>query len=476
MKRTRQQRQKARKKGRNRKLNSWSEQDMASAIDEYMKRKREVGNSSVGLRQIARMYGVPKSTFERRVNGKVPGSRHACGRPTALSCKEEDELTEHIRSLARRGFPLSEKQVRELATEYANRNGLTIFAKSKNNQAGYYWLQGFLKRHPELKVKKAEGLSIARAQAMNKQKIEHWFTQYQNLLTECNILDVPSYIWNLDESGLQDYFVSKRAVGETGIPLLQVTAGDKAETTTVLPVFNAVGVVAALMIIFKGSRLKPEWRIGMPSGAMLRCSNDGWINKDLFLEFGKTFVQSLPQTEGRKHVLLLDGHGSHTYNFEFLKLMSENNVEVMCFPPHTSHCLQPADKSLFKSLKTHWTLEGLQYTRDNGGLKVGKKNFFKIFNPAWERSATVENLQSGFRATGIFPINFHIIPEVAYAPSMTTEVMEQNTEETTNNEPQENHVSPDISLNQLSQTEPMVIACLPLSQLLGLPFIEVTSF
>lgn len=65
MKRTRQQRQKARKKGRNRKLNSWSEQDMASAIDEYMKRKREVGNSSVGLRQIARMYGVPKSTFER---------------------------------------------------------------------------------------------------------------------------------------------------------------------------------------------------------------------------------------------------------------------------------------------------------------------------------------------------------------------------------------------------------------------------
>ena len=157
MTRTRQQwllKSKSRKKER--KLNSWSEAAMAAAVNEYVKRKHEVGNkSSVGLRQIARMYSVPSSTFERRVNGKVLGTGHACGRPTALNCQEEKELTEHIQSLARRGFPLSEKQVRQLATEYADRNGLAVFAKSKSNQAGYYWLQGFLKRHPELKVKKS---------------------------------------------------------------------------------------------------------------------------------------------------------------------------------------------------------------------------------------------------------------------------------------------------------------------------------
>ena len=44
---------------------------------------------------------------------------------------------------------------------------------------------------------------------MNKEKIQHWFSQYHKLLTECNIMDVPSHIWNLDESGLQDCFVSK---------------------------------------------------------------------------------------------------------------------------------------------------------------------------------------------------------------------------------------------------------------------------
>ena len=491
MARTRQQRAKTSTRKKGRALNKWSEASMAAAIKEYVAR-RAANSANVGLREIARTYNVPTSTLERRVKGKVHGSSHASGRPTVLTVAEEKELTEHIQSLARRGFPLAEKQVRELATEYAERNGLAIFSNSKQKQAGYYWLRGFLKRHPELKVKRAEGLSIARAQAMNKEKIQHWFSQYEKLLTECNIVDVPSHIWNLDESGLQDYFVSKRAVGETGIPLHQVTAGDRAETTTVLPVFNAVGVVAVLMIIFKGTRLKAEWRVDMPSGAMLTCSKDGWINKELFLDFGKKFVESLPKVAGRKHVLLLDGHGSHTYNFEFLKLMADNNVEVMCFPPHTSHCLQPADKSLFKSLKTHWTLEGLQYTRDHGGVKVGKKNFFKVFSPAWQKSATVENLQSGFRATGMFPVNSRAIPEVAYLPSMTTEQLpdtdpHQNVEvrpaETTQallvNSPtdtvvdQVQPIEQSLLVQQGPTDEPMVIAYLTLPQIqqLGLHLI-----
>jgi len=45
-----------------------------------------------------------------------------------------------------------------------------VFDNSKNKQAGYYWLHGFLKRHPDLKLKKAEGLSAASAQAVNEEK------------------------------------------------------------------------------------------------------------------------------------------------------------------------------------------------------------------------------------------------------------------------------------------------------------------
>jgi len=202
-----------------------------------------------------------------------------------------------------------------------------------------------------------------------------WFESYKQLLIDCNIMDVPSHIWNADECGVQDVFLSNRAVGETGLPLYQVTSGEKGETTTILPAFNAMGSVAALMVIFKAQRIKVEWATRSPNGTISRGSKDGWINKELFFEFGKKFVEGITKDD-RKHILLLDGHGSHVYNLDFINLMKENNVEIFCFPPHTSHWLQPADKSVFKSFKTHWTTEGLKFNKDLGGRKLGKTNFF----------------------------------------------------------------------------------------------------
>jgi len=53
------------------------------------------------------------------------------------------------------GTPLRERERRvlwRLIRPYANKNGLPIFSKSKSQHAGYFWLRGFLNRHPELKV------------------------------------------------------------------------------------------------------------------------------------------------------------------------------------------------------------------------------------------------------------------------------------------------------------------------------------
>jgi len=395
---------------------------MANAIAECIAAKEQ--GREYGIRRAARAYGVPRSTLERRVNGKVAGSKHSSGRPTAFSEQEESELVDLLTTMARRGFPLREREVRSLATDYATKNGLLVFAQNKTQNAGYFWMQGFLRRHPELKVKRAEGLSAARAQAVNEVKIMHWFDQLKQVLMNANVLNMPEFIWNLDESGLQDVFQSKRAIGESGRQLYQVQAAEKGDTTTIVPVFNAVGTVASLMVIFKGVRLRPECCVGSPNNAVVKCSPDGWINKELFYELGASFVKYLKSQNyapQQKHVLLLDGHGSHVYNVDFLKMMASNNVEVFCFPPHTSHILQPADVSVFKSLKTNWTTEGLKFTRETAGKKVGRQHFFQVFTPAWEKSSSVENIQAGFRKTGIFPFNQQAIPKCAFLPSLTTE-------------------------------------------------------
>ena len=94
--------------------------------------------------------------------------------------------------------------------------------------------------------------------------MNNWFNNYEKLLRDLNIKELPSHVWNLDESGFQDYFVPHRAVGESGAPLYNVTGGEKGEHVTVLPVFNAIGEFGPLMVIFKGTKTKTDWAVGSP--------------------------------------------------------------------------------------------------------------------------------------------------------------------------------------------------------------------
>ncbi|KAJ8352285.1 hypothetical protein SKAU_G00237610 [Synaphobranchus kaupii] len=105
------------------------------------------------------------------------------------------------------------------------------------------------------------------------------------------------------------------------------------------------------------------------------------------------FVQQLPKNDPRPLLLLLDGHSSHTYNMPFLNLMKEKNMHILCYPPHTTHALQPADKALFRSLKHHC---------------MGKSSHRK-------------KCPGRFRRTEMFPLNKDAIDQRIYAPSITTE-------------------------------------------------------
>ena len=68
---------------------------------------------------------------------------------------------------------------------------------------------------------------------------------------------------------------------------------------------------------------------------LVRVSDKGYINKELFVEFGKLFIGHLKRQElidGRPHLLILDCHYSHLYNFQFLELMKEHSITVFALP------------------------------------------------------------------------------------------------------------------------------------------------
>lgn len=367
------------KKNQQRKLNNWDPVRMEKAINEFHEGK-------LSLRQISRSWNIPKSTLQRRLTGKVKVSGHASGRPTVLSQNYETQLADYLKDLSRRGFPLCPLDVRSLAYQFSVKNSCGGIGSEKTMIAGRFWFKRFMKSHPELSLRKPEGLSAARAMGCNKEVVLKWFAMYSETVEKLGIGDNPSHVWNCDETGLQDIFIPKKVVGERSSSSYQITSGEKGETTTVLAGFNGVGLYTPLLVLFKGKRMKPEWAVGSPKDTIIRMTDNGWITSDTFTDWAQAFVNFVPK-DGKPHLLLLDGHSSHTFNTPFLDLMTANNIHVISFPSHTTHVLQPADKSLFKSLKANWTAEGLKFNRENGGKKPVKSDFFRIFTPAWTKTA-----------------------------------------------------------------------------------------
>ena len=105
----------------------------------------------------------------------------------------------------------------------------------------------------------------------------------------------------------------------------------------------------------------------------------------------------------------------------FFDEMRENNIHVMAIPPHTSHILQPLDSTPFAQFKRNWQNRLLDWNSANNAKILANSHFFEVFLPAWRESMTVAKIQSGFRKTGVFPVNMGAIPKAKYAPSQVTD-------------------------------------------------------
>ena len=155
-------------------------------------------------------------------------------------------------------------------------------------------------------------------------------------------------------------------------------------------------------------------------------SENGWIDKRLFYNYGKKlieYIRNIDQLGPDKHnLLLMDSHNSHTFNFQFIKLMNENNIHVLALPAHTTHCLQPLDDVPFANFKGAWYEGVRQYVRSSGAKKLSKAEFFCVFSPAWVKAITVNQVKAGFRNTGVWPVDRKAISDSKIGPSLQEDV------------------------------------------------------
>lgn len=385
---------------------SWKEEDLRNAIN-------KVNNDGYSVRKASMEFNIPRKTLERKLktgcDSKIP-----MGPSSSLGSANELRLVRHIKEMQTHGFPLTRDCVRRLAYDFAMQLGLKHKFNNEKGKAGYDWLQLFLSRHPDLSVRKSEGVSLARIQGMNRDEIKEYFNLLSTLMEENDLVNKPGSIFNMDESGLQLNSRPGIVVAEKGSKTVPVvTSSEKGETITVLACCNAEGMFLPPFVVMKGVNKKKEWEDNMPPGSKVVMSKkSAYVNAEIFFEWLSDHF--LPRKPLGTVMLILDGHTSHSSSVQMLEFCEMNGIILVCLPSHTTHYLQPLDRSVFKSLKHHFYSAVEKWQRNHPDRKVGRLQFGDLLQDCWGKAATPANAVSGFKATGIYPFNPDAIPDYAF--------------------------------------------------------------
>jgi hypothetical protein len=90
------------------------------------------------------------------------------------------------------------------------------------------------------------------------------------------------------------------------------------------------------------------------SNATMAMQENAWMTGHLFSSWISHFVRALEVRGGisptNRHLLILDGHGSHV-TLEIVHKARQTGLDLLTLPSHTSHMLQSLEVSIFKPFK-----------------------------------------------------------------------------------------------------------------------------
>lgn len=274
-------------------------------------------------------------------------------------------------------------------------------------------MTGFLGRNQDIKIRKSEGISIARLRGMNRNDVKSYFDLLETVLKDNDLFAKPSNIFNMDETGLQLNNRPGAVLAKKGSKVVAtITSTEKGETVTVIACCNAEGVFLPPACIMKGKNKKAEYEDGLPPGSVLYMSQkSAYINADIFIAWLKDHF--IPRKPTGKVLLIVDGNASHC-SVEVLELAEENDIIIFCLPSHTTHYLQPLDRAFFKSLKSYFYEQCRNWLNNHSGRRITRSQFGTLLSESWGKATTQRNGSSGFSSTGIYPFNPSIIPDYAF--------------------------------------------------------------
>lgn len=184
---------------------SWSSANMTAALNAI----RE-GES---IRHVSTRFGIPRCTLQDRLKSRNP-SEAVLGRKPVFSRDAEKELVGEIIRLSKIFYGLTAHEIQRCAFNYAERNNINHPFIQANKAAGRDWIERFLRRNPEISIRKPQPTSINRLTAFNREEVTIFFDKLSSLMEKYKF--TPARIFNADETGISNVQVSSKILAQKG--------------------------------------------------------------------------------------------------------------------------------------------------------------------------------------------------------------------------------------------------------------------
>lgn len=399
---------------------AWTEENLRSA--------KTAIKRGIFKRKAAKQFNIPFTTLRDRLKNENMSSPRLGCKPV-FTQQQETEIAEQVKLLGSLYYGLSITDLRKLVYKYAEVNNIKNNFNQSSKTAGLDWVHAFMRRNPSVSVRKAEATSLNRISAFNKEEITYFYDKLGDLMEKHKF--IPNNIYNVDETGITTVTDPGKVLAEKGQRRVgSVTSAERGSNITVMCAMSAAGNFIPPMFIFPRQRMTPLLEKDGPAGALYTNSKNGWINEDLFVTWLTHFAAFAKPTQESPVLLILDNHSSHI-SLQAFNFCKENHITMLSIPPHSSHRTQPLDVSFYGPLKAAYRQECNRHMKTRLMSKITLYDVAGLFNKAYVQVANIAKAESGFRATGIYPLNPNIFTDQDF---LAASLMAQESEQVAENQ------------------------------------------
>lgn len=405
---------------------TFSSNDMSAAIQDVL--------SGKSLRTAAADHGVKYQTLQRYVVKKRRDPDYDRTEPNydvrrIFTDEQENSLTDYIKICSKMSYGLTTIQTRKVAYDMAARNNIVVPETwTKNKLAGIQWFRSFLKRRGNLSIRQPEGCSLSRLTSFNPHNVKMFFDNLQEVYSRYPPAVADCRIYNLDETSTTTVQKPKKVVAEKGVKQLNsCTSGERGVLVTTCVIICANGTFLPPVMVFPRKYYKEHMTQGAPPGTLGLANPSGWMNGELFIDVIKHFIKFSNSSIKNPAILIYDNHESHI-TYDVVEMAKAHGVIIVTLPPHCSNKLQPLDVAVFGPFKAYYNAAIENWLVNNPGKPLTIYKIAQCVGEAHIKAVSAKNIMSGFKKTGIFPLDRDVFSDADFIACAVTDRPQEHEE------------------------------------------------